>query len=247
MASLKRKLAVLLAVCMVVMDVAPAWAEVKPAQKADTIVVKSVKQNKDEVETASPSNAESKDGMMLANLASPSNAEIEFDPQNWMSQLPRDYPITELTVPASHDSGTYNIKFRGIDRLKIELLKMIRDWLGSNIGEYIYNYLCEHLSLLTKLVDKMATWAIDTIQKLSGQCQQDSITGQLNKGIRALDLRFRYENGEFYIVHGCESEGLIGIVTTCYCYDENNNSLTLKKAFSEIRGSVIKENSTLHD
>ena len=58
MASLKRKLAVLLAVCMVVMTVAPAYAEGETEPKAESTEVESVQESEDEIEISSPSVAE---------------------------------------------------------------------------------------------------------------------------------------------------------------------------------------------
>ena len=81
MASLKRKIAVLLAVCMVVMNIAPAYAEGETEPKTESTAVESVQESEDEIEIASPSVAEYKnaedDAEPEEEEATPSEAEYE--------------------------------------------------------------------------------------------------------------------------------------------------------------------------
>lgn len=104
------------------------------------------------------------------------------DLSNWMANLPdavrSSKNLTELSIPGSHNSGTYMLSQKlpvGPDE------KEIVQKLGNN----------PILGRLTKMI--MYRWA---------RCQHADIPEQLKLGIRYFDVRLGQINGQYRILHG---------------------------------------------
>ncbi len=69
-------------------------------------------------------------------------------------------------------------------------------------------------------------WLVNMIR-----CQEWSIKEQLNQGIRYLDIRVRYSDGKFYIVHDGPNALL-----DCFCLKENGDWLYLEDVLNDCLG-----------
>jgi uncharacterized repeat protein (TIGR02543 family) len=73
---------------------------------------------------------------------------------------------------------------------------------------------------------KCSTWG--SLVESGATCQSLNIENQLASGIRAFDLRYKWENNDFYLYHGQDSY-------ECKCLDLNGNHLTLSTVFQKFR------------
>lgn len=172
---------------------------------------------------------------------------VPYNPTDWQSYLAKDFRLGSMVIPWSHDSGTYNIKFTRDEALYQNLMKQLEatliDRMGGKLGKMISLFIEVLMIPIKPVLKKIGQMICDHIQKLSGQCQNLTITGQLEAGVRGLDLRYRYDDGAFHIYHGDAQEGLAGVVQVCYCYDEHNQRLTLEKCFKEVSAFLQKHPS----
>lgn len=167
---------------------------------------------------------------------------VPFVGNEWMDNLYGNMKLGSMTIPWSHDSGTFNIKFTKSDSLyKLLLEKMnkeFQDVAKNKLGTIGYAILSLIMIKNEAIIKVLAETVCEDIQRVSGQCQNLSIRQQLEAGVRGIDLRYRYDKGCFNIYHGDAKGGLEGVVQVCECYDENNNRLTLDKCFSDIADFV---------
>lgn len=106
----------------------------------------------------------------------------EVDPAAWMGQLAgalRDVPLRRLRLPGSHNSGAYELSGRHIAPGRLP------DWLWR----------CSHTS-------SWATAPIAGTIRRWGVTQALTVRGQLEAGVRYLDLRVFNHAGRFHAVHG---------------------------------------------
>ena len=68
---------------------------------------------------------------------------------------------------------------------------------------------------------KCSAFLIGGVIEDGATCQSCNMEVQMKSGIRAFDLRYKWENGKFYLYHGQGSYA-------CKCRDENNNHLDLE-------------------
>ena len=76
-----------------------------------------------------------------------------------------------------------------------------------------------------------ATFNVDaslSVIEKGGTCQSMNIEQQLDAGIRAFDLRYKWENGKFYLYHGEDSYA-------CKCKDSNGTHLDLAAVLQKCR------------
>ncbi|HEY0074043.1 MAG TPA: phosphatidylinositol-specific phospholipase C domain-containing protein [Abditibacteriaceae bacterium] len=108
--------------------------------------------------------------------------------------------LKQICLPASHDSGTYNLSDTLTTNPSPELANIVNE--GKRIADQI-----EALPGSGLLIPNPAQWAttqiISAIKKIS-QATSRTIADQLNGGIRCLDLRIFYnkEDQQFYTYHG---------------------------------------------
>ncbi len=77
------------------------------------------------------------------------------------------------------------------------------------------------LSCMAKMMD----WLVNIVR-----CQEWSIAEQLNQGIRYLDIRVRYSDGKFYIVHDGPNAFM-----DCFCLSESGDYLYLEDVLRDCR------------
>lgn len=116
---------------------------------------------------------------------------------NWMAQIPNDRILNQLIIPGTHDSGTYGITPDSLFSLSSD--DVLPLWL-----ETISNLLPK--SIIRPIVAK---WS---------KTQPDSLTQQLNAGIRYFDMRVcHFTNGsnidDFYLCHTLLGETLSDALT----------------------------------
>ena len=112
---------------------------------------------------------------------------MNVDPANWMANLPAlsDLSLTELPIPGTHDSGSYDITRRS-------------PWALT--GKKQFGFITDLPGFIQNLVVKpiAANW---------GRTQDNNLYDQLNSGIRYLDLRLTNEpDGQIYFEHGLRAE-----------------------------------------
>lgn len=111
--------------------------------------------------------------------------------ENWMGMLPndlREVPVIHLAIPGSHDSGTCSITHSSpVSPDSSPVIKQLCKIFGSLARRFIYN------------------WVIT---------QHSSLTEQLRKGIRYLDLRLatKTDAKDLYFVHGLYGEKIYNIL-----------------------------------
>ncbi|OGT33155.1 MAG: hypothetical protein A3C44_06160 [Gammaproteobacteria bacterium RIFCSPHIGHO2_02_FULL_39_13] len=98
----------------------------------------------------------------------------------WMSQIPNQRIMNQLIIPGTHDSGTYGIQPQS--KFSLSPDDPLPLWI-----EAISNIL--PISIVRPIV---AGWS---------KTQFDSITDQLNNGIRYLDFRVCLYQSHFYLCH----------------------------------------------
>lgn len=101
-----------------------------------------------------------------------------IDYANWMSQLPaatKNRSITELTLPATHNSGAYQVDFTHPlkDDIQAKTTCMV-----ARISPYVHKLISD--------------WTIT---------QQGTIYEQLMQGVRVFDIRLSYSDSELYVSH----------------------------------------------
>ncbi|MCX2934676.1 Ig-like domain-containing protein [Mycobacterium sp. CVI_P3] len=105
------------------------------------------------------------------------------DPENWMATLPGidTLPFTQLPIPGSHDSGSYGIVASA-------------PWALTGISDF---------GVLAQLPPLIEQYIVKPIAAAWSKTQSEDILGQLNEGVRYLDLRLSNEpDGNIYIEHG---------------------------------------------
>lgn len=111
---------------------------------------------------------------------------IDFT-KNWMSYLDGNKKISELTIPGTHDTMTYTITKGLIKGLPNEALEGI-------LASLITNFPLGPLSLASIV-------AVEVIYRCTN-CQTLTLQGQLEAGIRFLDIRLRKEGNKLEAFHG---------------------------------------------
>ena len=229
----KTIIALVLAVSMALSD--SAFALAKTPESGSTTLAAAEYASPSNADYATPSNAD----MMLGVAMSPDTGEgVLFEGYSWMSNLNADMKVKNLTLPETHDAGTFNIYFARLDPafdiLTKGIEKKLKDSLGGILGKFVSLF---QDALVEGIIKPVLNYLTTAIQKSCGKCQTLTIEEQLNNGVRALDLRFRYDNGEFNIYHGDVTEGLKGLFFTCECCEENDKKtrLTLERAFQKIQ------------
>ncbi len=112
---------------------------------------------------------------------------MTIDPANWMADLPAlsVLPLTQLPIPGTHDSGSYDVSRRS-------------DWALTGKSQF---------GILTDLPGFIQNLLVKPIAAAWGKTQENSIYDQLSSGIRYLDLRLTNEpDGQIYFEHGLRSE-----------------------------------------
>ena len=109
---------------------------------------------------------------------------------SWMAELHdsiRDKPLCEVSLPGTHDSGTYRFEKEMGASPDSDLTKTIEDKLDKG-------------GLMGKLTD----FILDNIFHRLCKCQSKTLKEQMECGIRYLDLRIAYheESGTFWTCHG---------------------------------------------
>ena len=143
------------------------------------------------------------------------NAATVYQGASWMASVPDDTPLDQITLPATHDSGTFNIRYGQDHRSVLSSLRYIKQSATqtTDFGALIPSFLSP---------------VVEYYQRQAGQCQTLSIQEQLDAGVRWLDLRYRYESGSFTVCHGNFTDDLM----VCKCYEEDGlHRLTLKSIF----------------
>ena len=164
--------------------------------------------------------------------------EVVFSGSDWMADLDHDIPLSKLTVPGSHDAGTFNIRFGITNKLTDGIVDKIEGWVVDHLpkNSFLTSFTVRALEFITggavlALVNELG----ELIQRRAGRCQSLTIGEQLSQGVRELDLRFRYEDGKFNVYHG-DNEGVKGFFLDCECYDEYGKRLTVEKVLQDISG-----------
>src|SRR5262249_49493549 len=109
-----------------------------------------------------------------------------------MRDLPPAYlkrKLVEITLPGSHDSGAYKYTSDDLDQYQSSLVQRIQTAIRA---------LKEKIPILGNLLDsyfKEIVWSW-------GKTQNVDITGQLERGIRYLDLRTMMHQGQPHLFHG---------------------------------------------
>ena len=114
------------------------------------------------------------------------------DASSWMSTLYRnsDTPLNQICIPGSHDVGTEQISIlSAIDPHLDREVQNIFEQVGSVVG--------------LPLKEVIKWWSVT---------QHMSTYDQLKAGVRYLDIRARYVNGELVTAHGLVGASLLSIV-----------------------------------
>jgi 1-phosphatidylinositol phosphodiesterase len=107
-----------------------------------------------------------------------------------------------------------------------------KNWMSKVNGDTLINQLS-----MPGTHDSGATHSIFDV---SGKCQDDSISSQLNMGVRFLDLRLQARNNTFHIVHDFVDQGLTfdSVLKDCVNFVKNNDSefllLSIKEEYSPV-------------
>ena len=144
-----------------------------------------------------------------------SEKTVEYFGSDWMANLNDQKWLGQISIPGSHDSATYDIHFNDVDALYRGIEETVNEE-APGFGTLLKGFallLEQFWSGLRDLIRNL----VDLVQKKSGQCQDLTIEEQLAEGVRYLDLRFRYDNGQFNLYHGDETKGIKGVAMTCNC------------------------------
>ena len=247
---MKRFLAMLLSAAMIFTTSLPALAETaEPAEKAAAETVAgeaafAVAEEAAEAEGDAAAkqektalSAETAEDALLSGAERPIyEKEVVFRGSDWMADLDHDIPLSKLTVPGSHDAGTFNIRFGITNKLTEGFVDKIEGWIIDLLPDNSFL-----TSVATRAVEFITGGAVlalvnelgELIQRRAGRCQSLTIKEQLAQGVREFDLRFRYDDGKFNIYHG-DNEGFKGFFMDCECYDEYGKRLTVEKVLQDI-------------
>ena len=183
------------------------------------------------------------DGLLSDGKVPLYETEVPFDGASWMKDLSDSMPLSKITVPGTHDSGTFNIRFGIANKLTDGLVDDIEGWIVDHLPDnsFLTNFATRALEFIAGgAVLAAVNEIVELVQRLAGRCQSLSIKEQLKQGVRAFDLRYRYEDGKFNVYHG-DMSGIGGFFVNCECYDERGARLTLQKVFSDIQQFLSEE------
>lgn len=248
----KRLTAIILSISMILAGVVPAWAETSAEEMITAAEPKAAV-----AEEAAPEAAEADtegtdtgnddaEGIADALLSGAERPiyekEVVFRGSDWMADLDHDIPLSKLTVPGSHDAGTFNIRFGITNKLTEGFVDKIEGWIIDLLPDNSFL-----TSVATRAVEFITGGAVlalvnelgELVQRRAGRCQSLTIKEQLAQGVREFDLRFRYDDGKFNIYHG-DNEGFKGFFMDCECYDEYGKRLTVEKVLKDISAFLDK-------
>ena len=245
----KRFTAIILSISMILAGVVPALAEtfaeetITAAEPIAAVAEEAAPEAAAEADTEGTdtgnAGAEGTGDALLSGAERPIyEKEVVFSGSDWMADLDHDIPLSKLTVPGSHDAGTFNIRFGITNKLTEGFVDKIEGWIIDLLPDNSFL-----TSVATRAVEFITGGAVlalvnelgELIQRRAGRCQSLTIGEQLSQGVREFDLRFRYEDGKFNVYHG-DNEGVKGFFLDCECYDEYGKRLTVEKVLQDISG-----------
>lgn len=165
----------------------------------------------------------------------------DYKSTNWMSYISDNTRLTQMTIPGTHDSGTFNVALRDQDNFVYKVKNLFKDAMKNdkNIGlKFVETFFATlEAGVLTGIGDEADTFA---------QTQDMTIKGQLEMGIRAFDLRVQYDTEESkypFIAHGHNTDkpsAFLRDLLSYYClkagaqkYDTDNDLLLLDDVLTE--------------
>jgi hypothetical protein len=155
--------------------------------------------------------------LLISNIVFASNTD-------WMSQIPNDRILNQIIIPGTHDSGSFGITKNSLFSLSKDNPLPIWVELISNIFPH---------SIVRAI---SAGWS---------KTQPNSITQQLNDGIRYLDLRVCLYQSHFYLCHAQLSLRLNKALKQIHSFAKNNPSEIILVDINHVNGitNSIQENN----
>jgi 1-phosphatidylinositol phosphodiesterase len=112
------------------------------------------------------------------------------DNADWMKFIDGNKKISALTIPGTHDTGTYTITEGLIKGLPNEVLQVLSATLGILLGPFL------------QAIGIFAGGITPAIIANSAQCQTMNLDEQLSSGIRFLDIRLKKDGNKLELYHG---------------------------------------------
>ena len=134
---------------------------------------------------------------------------------SWMAELQdsiRDTPLCEVSLPGTHDSGTYRFEKEKGASPDSDLTKTIQDKLDKG-------------GLMGQLTD----FVLDNIFTRLCKCQSKTLKQQMECGIRYLDLRIAYheESETFWTCHGVYCVNMKDVMTQISSFLKENPKVSI--------------------
>jgi hypothetical protein len=159
---------------------------------------------------------------MLATLKT-IELQLSEDNRNWMENMAdkiSQKPLRTICLPGTHDSATYKITPKS---------KVSPDAPADLYGiEHIIKG--SFLSPLLKYI--VANWAVS---------QPQTITQQLNSGIRYFDLRLWWDGSEIYLVHSMTSVKYSDLINEIQTFVQENPKEILLLDFNQFIGFNVND------
>jgi hypothetical protein len=159
-----------------------------------------------------------------------------MDYSNWMSETTaiHDNLLYNITLPCTHDSGTYNltnILTEGLgsdEQAMAALLSMAAN--GISIIPGIFQYISNPCSWIYNMVEPCISGLMTATTK--------PVSRQLKEGIRCLDLRIYYDSNsqQFYTYHTLIGSPLTAVLVDLGSFLQTSTAEIVYVTFSHFRG-----------
>jgi 1-phosphatidylinositol phosphodiesterase len=188
------------------------------------------------------------DGLVFFALAGSKQKLASFasgqPTKEWLTFIDDDTRLTDLTLPGTHDTCTYRIKDGVLDKLSQGALAVMLAALPSALTAFAAGIGFATLKIVSN----------------SAQCQTLSLSEQLEKGVRSLDIRLKNINNKLTAYHGpvpldlgfdeifntcrafLNAHSKESIVMSIKCEDDSDISTLIKSSIDNKSTSWFTEN-----
>jgi hypothetical protein len=159
-----------------------------------------------------------------------------INPQHWMADMTElvNQPLFSILFPGTHDSGAYGFTRRVYDGDRKSVAKALIAVAAVMHIPPVPTPL-ELLATVSKVAGTILNHTIETW----GQAQSRTILGQLNAGIRFLDLRVMYYDGQFYIYHGFLCDTVDVALRDIKIFLDENKGEVVFVHFGDLRNMLV--------